>query len=311
MRIAYEIAQAGDAVGAMEFIQVGLDVDPENADLNDQYGNFAFTAASDAQSAYEMSTPGAEGLAPEAREFYRQAIAAYMKVFAVRGAEMPEGRLRNIIAAHIQLEEFPQAIERGTQFLETHPESEVLWSFYADALQRGGRLDDAIVALDHVLEINPTHPNAALRQGNWLIQAGRVPEAVAKLTEYARQNPSQADQAGRLVFGDAYTNGYQKEDYQYAIRGFTAAKQIPGLSEGLMRQLNFWHGFAVYSRTLPQAEPQTLASAQATLPGFQEALRLVQGTGEYASSAGINLQQIVDATSQWIEISEMLIQRGR
>jgi tetratricopeptide (TPR) repeat protein len=311
MRIAYEIAQAGDAVGAMEFIQVGLDVDPENADLNDQYGNFAFTAASDAQSAYEMSTPGAEGLAPEAREFYRQAIAAYMKVFAVRGAEMPEGRLRNIIAAHIQLEEFPQAIERGAQFLETHPESEVLWSFYADALQRGGRLDDAIVALDHVLEINPTHPNAALRQGNWLIQAGRVPEAVAKLTEYARQNPSQADQAGRLVFGDAYTNGYQKEDYQYAIRGFTAAKQIPGLSEGLMRQLNFWHGFAVYSRTLPQAEPQTLASAQATLPGFQEALRLVQGTGEYASSAGINLQQIVDATSQWIEISEMLIQRGR
>ena len=26
MRIAYELAQAGDPVGAMEFIQVGLDV---------------------------------------------------------------------------------------------------------------------------------------------------------------------------------------------------------------------------------------------------------------------------------------------
>lgn len=36
MRIAYELAQAGDPVGAMEFIQVGLDVDSENVDLHEQ-----------------------------------------------------------------------------------------------------------------------------------------------------------------------------------------------------------------------------------------------------------------------------------
>ena len=311
MRIAYEIAQAGDAVGAMEFIQVGLEVDGENPDLNEQFGNFAFTAASDAQTAYTMTTPDAQGLAPEAREFYRQAIDAYMKVFAVRGAEMPEGRLRNIVAAHIQLEEFPEAIRKGEQFLEAHPESEVLWSFYADALQRGGRVDDAIVALDRVLAINPTHPSAALRQGSWLIQAGRVDEAITKLTEYARQNPAQADQAGRMVFVDAYQKGYRAEDYQYAIRGLTAAKRIPGLSEGLTRELNFWHGLSVYTRTLPLADPQTLASAQQTLPGFQEALRLLTGTGEYARANDINLQQFLDASTQWIEISEMIIARGR
>jgi tetratricopeptide (TPR) repeat protein len=234
-----------------------------------------------------------------------------MKVFAVRGAEMPEGRLRNIVAAHIQLEEFPEAIRKGEQFLEAHPESEVLWSFYADALQRGGRVDDAIVALDRVLAINPTHPSAALRQGSWLIQAGRVDEAITKLTEYARQNPAQADQAGRMVFVDAYQKGYRAEDYQYAIRGLTAAKRIPGLSEGLTRELNFWHGLSVYTRTLPLADPQTLASAQQTLPGFQEALRLLTGTGEYARANDINLQQFLDASTQWIEISEMIIARGR
>lgn len=313
MRIAYEIAQAGDAEGAMQFIAVGLDVEPENGDLNEQYGNFAFTAASDAQTAYTMSTPGAEGLAPEAAEFYREAIDAYMKVFAERGAEMEEGRLRNIIAAHIQLEEFDQAISRAEQFLESHPESEVLWSFYGDALQRSGRIEDAIAALDRVLEINPQHPNAALRQGNWLIQAGRVDEAVAKLTAYVEQNPQQADQAGRLLFADAYQKGYQQNDYQYAIRGLQAARQIPGLSDGLTQQLNFWHGFSLYSRALPLAEGQTLASAQQTRPMFQEALRLLQDTDSYAQQNNIlnNLQQIRDATNQWIEISDAIIQIGR
>ena len=49
MRIAYELAKAGDPIGAMEFIQVGLDVDPENVDLHEQYGGFAFSAALDIQ----------------------------------------------------------------------------------------------------------------------------------------------------------------------------------------------------------------------------------------------------------------------
>jgi tetratricopeptide (TPR) repeat protein len=311
MRIAYEQAQAGDAVGAMEFITVGLEVDSENADLNEQFGNFAFTAASDAQTMFEMTTPGAEGLAPNAAGFYRQAIDAYMKVFAERGAEMPEGRLRNIVAAHIQLEEFSEAITTGEQFLEAHPDSEVLWSFYADALQRGEQLDEAIVALDRVLELNSTHPNAALRQGNWLIQAGRVDEAVLKLTAYAEQNPAQADQAGRMLFADAYQKGYQEDEFPYAIRGLGFAKAIPGLGDGLVRQLNFWHGFSLYSLTFPQADAQTLASAQATLPAFREVLTLLADTREYATTNNINLDQILGAAQQYIDIAEAIIERGR
>jgi tetratricopeptide (TPR) repeat protein len=309
MRIAYEIAQAGDPEGAMEFIQVGLDVDPENADLNDQFGNFAFTAASNAQSAHELG--GGTGLSPDAAGFYRQAIDAYMKVFAARGAEMPEGRLRNIVAAHVQLEEFDEAVSKSEQFLQTHSESEVLWSLYGDALQRTGRLEDAIAALDKVLEINPSHPNAALRQGNWLIQAGRVDEAVAKLTAYVQQNPEQADQAGRILFADAYQNGYQKNEYGYAIRGFNLAKQLPGLSENLTRQLNFWHGFALYSQTFPQADAQTLASANETQPKFQEVIRLLSDVRPYTQANNINLDQILAATQQYIDINDALIRRGR
>ena len=202
-------------------------------------------------------------------------------------------------------------MSKSEQFLQTHPESEVLWSLYGDALQRTGRLEDAIAALDKVLEINPTHPNAALRQGNWLIQAGRVDEAVAKLTAYVQQNPQQADQAGRILFADAYQNGYQKNDYAYAIRGFNLAKQLPGLSENLTRQLNFWHGFALYSQTFPQADAQTLASANETQPKFQEVMRLLADVRPYTQANNINLDQILAATQQYIDINDALIRRGR
>jgi hypothetical protein len=86
MNITYQLAQAGDAAGAADFVAVGLEVEPENPDLNDQFGNFTFAAASDAQSAHELT--GGTGLAPQAAEYYREAIEAYMKVFGIRGAEM-------------------------------------------------------------------------------------------------------------------------------------------------------------------------------------------------------------------------------
>ncbi|MGB1779374.1 MAG: tetratricopeptide repeat protein, partial [Longimicrobiales bacterium] len=69
MRIAYELAQAGDPVGAMAFIQVGLDVDPENVDLHEQYGGFAFSAALEIQQMAAVGAQnGGDAVAPEAVE---------------------------------------------------------------------------------------------------------------------------------------------------------------------------------------------------------------------------------------------------
>jgi len=311
MRIAYEMAQAGDPVGAMEFIQVGLDVDPESVDLHDQYGGFAFAAALQAQEAYNMTTPDAQGLAPEAAEYYREAIAAYLKVFEGRGAETQPDRLRNIVAAYIQLEDLPAAIAMSERVLETHPDEDRIWTLYADALQRSGRLEDAISALDRLLELQPDHPTAALRQGQWLIQAKRMDEAVPLLTRMAEQGESQADQAARLFFNEAYTNGHQQSNYAYSIQGMTAAKRLPNISQGMRNQLNFWHGFSLYSQGIAEQEPQTLESAQATLPKFQQALELFNQSGQYPASVNVNLQQLVEATNTYIEIQDAIIRRGR
>jgi tetratricopeptide (TPR) repeat protein len=311
MRIAYEMAQAGDPVGAMEFIQVGLDVDPNSVDLLDQYGGFAFAAALQAQDAHNLDNPGAQGVAPAAADFYREAIGAYLKVFEAQGAETPPDRLRNIVAAHIQLEDLPAAIQMSERVLETHPEEDRIWTLYADALQRSGRLEDAIAALDRLLAIQPDHPTAALRQGQWLIQAKRIDDAVPVLTRVAQQGEQQADQAARLFFNEAYTNGHQRQDYAYSIRGMGAAKQLPNVSASMRNQLNFWHGFSLYSQAVAEQENQTLANAQLTLPKFREALTLFNSSGSYPSSVNVNLAQLVEATNTYIEIQDAIIRRGR
>ena len=311
MRIAYDLAQAGDPVGAMEFIQVGLDVDPENVDLWEQYGGFAFTAALEFQQEQALGAQDSGALSPEAAGYYRQAIDAYERVFVAKGAETRGDQLRNVINAYLQLEDLSAAVEMAERALETHGEEDNIWLVYAEALQRSDRIDEAIVALDRVIEINPDHPSAALRQGNWLIQAGRIPDAVGVLSAAAADNPAQAEQAGRMIFNEAYSNGYQKDRFDYAITGLAAAKELPNLSQEMIHQLNFWHGFSIYQLAVKAQEPQSLQTAQASLPRFQEAMRLLSDSGAYPASVNVNLAQLLENVSTYVEIQEAIIQRGR
>ena len=312
MRIAYELAQAGDPVGAMEFIQVGLDVDPENVDLHEQYGGFAFSAALEIQQEAAVGMQnGGDAVAPEAVGYYREAIASYEKVFETKGAETPVGHLSNVVSAYIQLQELEAAVTMSERVLETHGTEDRLWVLYADALQRSDRLDDAIAALDRVMEINPEHPSAALRQGNWLIQAGRLQDAVDVLSRAAEGNPAQAEQAGRMIFAEAYQNGYQQDNFQYTIDGMVAGKQLPNLSEEMRHQMNFWHAFSLYRKAVVDQEPNTLQSAQATLPAFQQALELLGDVGGYPASVNLNLPELQGNVGTYIEIQEAIIKRGR
>ena len=312
MKIAYDLAQAGDPGGAMQLIQEGLDVAPDNIDLWEQYGGYAFAKALEINQDASVGSPEDSGtVAPEAVEYFRKAIEAYQKVFEAKGPDTPVGHLRNIVAAYVQLDELDQAISTAERALETHPQEAALWSIYADALQRSGKLDEAITALDRVKEVNPNYPNVSLRQGNWLIQAGRIDDAVAVLRDAVAGSQDQADVAARLIFADAYQNGIQKERYPYAVQGLTAAKQLPNLSSMMQSQLNFWHGYALYTGAVKEQEAQTLATANSTLPKFQEAVRLFQRGEQYAGSQpSITLSQFLNNAGTYIEIQQAIIKRG-
>ena len=131
------------------------------------------------------------------------------------------------------------------------------------------------------------------------------------LREAVAGNSDQADTAARLIFADAYSNGVQKDRYDYAINGISAAKQLPDLGSMMTSQLNFWHAYSLYQGAVQEQEPQTLATAQATLPKFQQAARLFQQAQEYANSQpSITLSQFLNNTNTYIEIQDAIIKRG-
>ena len=311
MNVAYELAQAGDPLGAMQIIQVGLDVDPDNVDLWQQYGGFAFTAGANAMAGMQGTEGGDAAVPDEVASLYREAIGAFGRVYAAKGAEMLVGQLRNLVAAHLRLGEADQAATLGQRFLETHGGEATLWSIYADALQRNDQVEEAIAALDEVMRIDPEYPSVFARQGKWLLDADRVDDALPVLREAVTRGEQSADAIAQMIFADAYTKGIQPDTkrWNYAIRMITAAKQFE-VGEQMQEQLDFWHGWSLFQRAIPAQEPNTLETARATLPEFQQALRFFQSSRGYAGRQGINLQQLLDAASTYVEIQEAIIQRG-
>lgn len=196
--------------------------------------------------------------------------------------------------------------------LQTHDQVAPLWSIYADVLKRSDRLDDAIAALDAVRERDPDYPNVAARQGNWLLEAGRENDALQYLRNAVANGEQTADAMARLLFGTGYRNGVSQKDWTYAIRLIEMGKTFE-TSEAVAGELDFWHGYSLFNQGLEQEKPQTLQTAQATLPKFQQAQSLFQlpRVSAYTDTQpSINLQQFLDAAAQYIEIQEAIIQRG-
>ncbi|MBT8396523.1 MAG: tetratricopeptide repeat protein [Gemmatimonadetes bacterium] len=305
MRVAYELAQAGDALGAMQFIEEGLAVDGENVDLLKQHGGFAFTAGAELNQ-------GQEEMPQEAVELFRKALTSFDQVYAIEAEEMDVALLRNMVAAHINLEEAGEAVALAERILETHGDESTIWAIYADALRADENLDEAIVALDRVMELDPEYPNVAARKGSWLLQEGRVDEAIPTLQGAVERGEQSADAVADLVFANAVNEGVQKQDWPHAISTLRLAKGFE-VTDLTSQKLDFWLGYAIFQSARRQQEPQTLETARATLPRFQEVLRLMRACGDYAqrNNRESNRQELLTATNTFIEIQDAIIRRGR
>jgi tetratricopeptide (TPR) repeat protein len=310
MRVAYDLAQEGDPLGAMELIDEGIAADPDNIDFYEQVGNFAFAGAERVRN--EASIDGGEGVTEEVADLYRKAIGAYEKVFEAKGGETLVTQLRNVAAAHLQLGDAAASAEFSSRALESHPEEASLWDVYARALKEDGQVDEAVAALGTIEGINPDWPNLHLRMGNWLIEVGRVEDAVPILQQAVAKG-SAADQAANMIFGHAYSSYVQpnQKNYGLFIELIVKAKEFEVTTQA-REQFDFWHAYALYSRGMEIGSPETVASANRSLPMFQQALALFRRSKPYADrTSGINYQQFVDGAGTYIEIQEAIIKRGR
>lgn len=311
MKIAYELAQAGDPAGAAQLIQVGLDQDGTNVDLWEQLGGFSFAAGQRINEAAKAESDDPGSLPPAAAVYYRQAIEAYQKVYAAKGAETPASELRSIVAALVQLGETNQAVTVAEEIVKTHSDDAALWSTYGDALQKAGRLADAVSALERVRAMDPAYPNLDLRQAKWLLDAGRIQESVAILKILATNDPGQADASGRMVLADAYAKGVQPKKWSVAEASLSAISDIPNMSAGMKQQVNFWLGWSIFQGAVTQQEPRTLETAQATLPKFLRAKELFGAAGTYPATVNVDVPQLLENIGTFIAIQESIIKRGR
>ena len=311
MRIAFELAQAGDPEGAMLLAEEGLDIEADNVDLLLQHASFATRAAQDRMSQVAPGSP----LSAEAAELYRKAQQSYQAAYRERGIEMDIGHLRNMIAIFNELGQVEEAVDMAERVLQTHDEEASLWSVYADLLKDVGRVDEAITALSEAQTRDPGTRDVEFRQGNWLVELGRAEEALPYLQQAVENGGRSADDAARIFFAEAVNNGINAEppDLNYGLRLIGLAKAFENeISDGSAGEIDFWHAYALYQQALEQEKPQNLQTAQVTLPKFQQAARLfaLPRVAAYAEGRSINLQQFRDATQQYIEIQEAIIQRG-
>tara|TARA_B100001123_G_scaffold446562_1_gene601405 strand:+ start:194 stop:1972 length:1779 start_codon:yes stop_codon:yes gene_type:complete len=308
LKIAFDMSQAGDPEGAMGLIQVGIDAAPDNAGLLEVYAGYGFAAANKRVEDAEAANSGATS--PEGLALYRQVIDALNKVRQIRGTDMAAAQMLTLVAAHLAVDDAVTAEVAARQALDVYPqEAPLIWAQLAEAIQRQGRVDEAVQTMSTLEGIQPDYPNLHVIQANWLISDGRLQTAVPYLRR-AVENGTDANLAARIVYGDAANKGIRRENWSYAVAGIRAAKTF-NVNAETRAELNFWHGWAIYHQAMAAQEPQNLASATETKPVFEQAKELFTSGRTYAARAGVNLQQVMDAVDTYIEIQTVLIRRGR
>lgn len=305
IRVAYDLAQAGDPLGALQLIERGIQLDSANTDLYLYRGNFAFSAGEQARR-----EAGTDSITAEVEELYRTALGAYERVLEDDSVEVVPSQLRNASAAYLQLGEEAEAARFARTALDEFPEDASLWSVYAEALRAQDRIEDALAALDTAQSVDPDYPNVAARQGRWLLDAGRIDEAVPYFRRAVERGEQTPDAMANTVFSVAHSQGVQRGQYSFALRLIGIAKDFDVGAE-TREQLDFWHGYSLLQRGIGVQEPQNVSTARQALPMFQQARRLLQASQGYARRNNINVQQLLSATDQYIDIQEAVIRRGR
>lgn len=312
-RIAYEMGvDAGDAEGAMLLIEQGLD-EEESPELLGDLGNYAFEAARRAMP--EGAQAGdSQSLPPEVSALYRKAIDAYSRLYAVQPDSMGVGQLRNVILGHMQLGELNEAGQFASRVLQTHENEATLWSAYSTVLERQEDVEGAVQALQRIESIDPDYENLYARQAMLYMRAGQRDRAMP-IFQRAVERGQDPNVVANQIFADAYQKGLDPQnanrDLAYGIAGLRAAKEFEVSAETRSR-LDFWHGYGLYQQGMAAEKPQTLQSAQQSLPLFQQARQLFQAGSAYAQTEpSINISNFLQATDQYIEIQEAIIRRGR
>ena len=116
-----------------------------------------------------------------------------------------------------------------------------------------------------------------------LVAAGRYDEAAAAL---ASADPEEAQAGAALIYQHAFSNRFQSGSWAEAIRGFSAARQVPHLNERQRQMFDFWHASALVNTVRGDTIQPPALTAEQKLATLEEAYDLLLVSRDYA--AGID-----------------------
>lgn len=305
LKIAADIAQAGDPRGALILVEEGTSADSVDVTTLQYAGHFALAAA---REEMENQAQGGDEVSPEVRTLLDKAITYYTRAFEMAGTEADATMLTNMLVAYRLLGRNEEAVAFGQRATQTKSDDASLWSAYADALAAAGRRDEAVQTLNRVKQLDPQYAISA-RLGSWHLEAGNLSAAQASFRQ-ALQNGEVAsgDELARPIFAQGYNNHHKAKRYDTAISYYNVAREF-ATGSATKGMINFFHGYALFQKGLDVQKPSTVASARASLPLFQEARRYLEQAGGYTEQAQ-QRQQLLQNIDQYIEIQNALIKRG-
>lgn len=310
LAVASDAAKADQYEAALGIVEDGLTgEDAANIDLLQAAGVYAMNAAN-------QKVSGAAGtVEPDATLLFEKALAHLATVYEERGSEMDVGLVRNIVQANRLLERNDDAITFAASATAepAYAEDAGLWSAYADALSKAERMDEAFAALDKTESIDPDYAVYA-RRASWMLDAGDVEGAVPALRrgiERGELSEQQADVLAQKIAVNAFQQKAQGAgQHQAAIQDYDVAAEFAN-SPLATSYIAFFKAFSVFRIAEEREKPETLQTAQATLPMFRQVVTLMNSAEALPANLRRNRQEIISAANQYIAIQEAIIKRGR
>lgn len=307
LKIAADIAAAGDPRGALMLVEEGIGSPTDSVDVTTlQYaGHFALASARES-----LENQGQNGeVSPDVQGLLEKALGYYNRAFDMQQDTAPDvTMMTNMLVAYRLLDRSDEAVAFGERAIQRVPNDAALLSAYADALAAADRTEEAVRMLDRVTQIDPQYAVNA-RLGSWQLEDGNLSAAQAAFRR-ALQNGEVAsgDDLARPIFAQGYNNHHKAGRYDTAISYYNVAREF-ATGSATTGMVNFFHGYALFQKALEMQKPSTAASARASLPVFQEAKRYLEQAGGYTEQAQ-QRQQLLSNVNQYIEIQNALIKRG-
>ncbi|MGH7504206.1 MAG: tetratricopeptide repeat protein, partial [Longimicrobiales bacterium] len=264
LTIAGDIAQAGDPEAALMMVEEGItgDTTPDLS-LIKYAGQLALGAA-----VKRGEERGANGeMPPEERALYEKSLMYLDQVFKARADSMDATLIGNMAAVLNKLGEYQRTIDLAQRAIQQNAAADPnLWLAYGESLKETGDIDGAIEALRTAVERNP-EAQVYSRMTLWLIEAGRVTEAVEPGQHAVQRGELDTNELATMIAGIGYSEKGKANQHAAAIEHYEVARQF-ATSEEAKAYVNFFHGYAVFQQAVQAEAPGTAESAKRALPLF-------------------------------------------